>query len=89
MFMLFNTWFMIIFKCNMTQYIGQLCEKGLSRNFRKHQILLMATDHYHVKAISYFATILKHCLYKSWSECLHKSKKANEKDIRYFVLSLR
>ena len=77
----------MLFGCKLAQYIWQLCEKALFCNFRKDQILLIDTDHQDVKAINYFTTIISYSLYKFWIECLHKNKKANEIEIRYFVLS--
>ena len=77
----------MLFGCKLAQYIWQLCEKALFRNFRKDQILLIDTDHQDVKAINYFTTIISYSLYKFWIERLYISKKANEIEIRYFVLS--
>ena len=77
----------MLFRCKLAQYIWQLCEKALFRNFRKDQILLIDADHHDVKAINYVITITSYSIYKCWIECLYKSKKANEIEFRYFVLN--
>ena len=50
----------MLFGCKLAQYICQLCEKALFRNFRKDQIHLIDSDHQAVKAINYFTTIISY-----------------------------